>query len=165
MKMPSVRATYFISFIIIASLISTTFYLQKYDGMVPCPLCLLQRIVFALLGVVFFFGMVSSATKFKRGIIGVLACIFSLVGILLSGRQVWLQHLPADKNADCGVSLQYLMHVLPLKQLITKIAQGTAECSVKGWEFLNLSLAEWSLVFFILFLLVSVGQTLRKSKN
>ncbi len=162
MKMPSLRMTYFICFMIVAFLIATSVYLQKYDGIIPCPLCLLQRIDLALLGILFFFGCAFSIKRCGAWFVGVLALIVSSAGILLAGRQVWLQHLPPDKNADCGVNLQYLLHVLPYDQVFAKIMQGSAECAQKSWQFLSISLAEWSLLFFILFWVISVGQLLRK---
>lgn len=163
MKMPSIRLTYFFGFLLTTTVIATTFYLQKYDGMMPCPLCVLQRIAFGLLGVLFFFGILTGENKIGRWLIGTLGALTAFGGIFLSGRQVWLQHLPPDKNADCGVSLEYLMHVLPYDQLLAKILQGTAECSVKSWELLGFSLAEWSFLFFILLFILCIAQMLRKS--
>src|SRR3990167_6179188 len=150
MKILTERATYFIGFFITAILISMTFYLEKYDGFIPCPLCLLQRIALGILGVLFFSGIVWAYNKFARFFISTLASLVALLGILLSGRQVWLQHSP-NQEADCGVSLQYLLKALPFDQVVKKIMQGTAECSQTGWEFLRFSLAEWSLVCFIFF--------------
>ncbi|EKD73439.1 MAG: hypothetical protein ACD_45C00316G0003 [uncultured bacterium] len=161
MKIPSERLMYFISLVIIALLLSATFYLEKYDGFIPCPLCILQRITFGILGVLFFVGMLLPNIKLARLLISILAGLFSLFGIYLSGRQVWLQHLPADPNADCGVSLQYLIKALPFDQAIARIMQGTAECSQTGWEFLHLSLADWSLLCFIVFFGVCLLQLSR----
>jgi disulfide bond formation protein DsbB len=165
MKLPSERATYFIGFILTLGLLAVTFYLQKFDGFIPCPLCILQRVTFIGLGIFFFLGWTFSARKLISALFGILAFLVSLLGILLSGRQVWLQHLPPDKNADCSVSLQYLMHALPFDQVIAKIMQGTAECSQKGWEFLSLSMAEWSLIWFVAFFVlcfIQIVRTLRR---
>ncbi len=161
MKMPSQRSTYLLGFLITAALLAATLYIQKYDGFVPCPLCILQRITFFGLGIFFLLGWFFGTHKIASVLISVLACLFSMLGVLLSGRQVWLQHLPPDKNADCSVSLQYLIHALPFDQVIAKIMQGTAECSQKGWELLNLSMAEWSLVWFTAFLVLSLIQIVR----
>lgn len=150
-----------IGFIIAAILIGTTFYLQQFDGFIPCPLCILQRITLGLLGIVFFIGAVFSFKKTGQIILSTFASLVALLGTFLSGRQVWLQHLPPDKNADCGASLQYLIHVLPFDQVISKILQGTAECAQKGWEFFNLSLASWSLICFIGFFIFCLYQIKR----
>jgi len=148
-------------FMIVAILIGITFYLQQFDGFIPCPLCILQRITLGLLGIVFFMGAALPFKKTGQIILSTFASLVALLGTFLSGRQVWLQHLPPDKNADCGASLQYLIHVLPFDQVISKILQGTAECAQKGWEFLNLSLASWSLICFIGFFIFCLFQIKR----
>lgn len=161
MKILSERVTYLFGFLIAAGLLGMTFYLQKFDGFIPCPLCILQRITLISLCILFLLAWILGTKKIVSLFFSLLASLISLVGILLSGRQVWLQHMPKDQNADCGVSLQYLIHALPFDQVIAKILHGTAECSEKGWEFLRLSLAEWSLIWFVIFFLLCVIQLTR----
>ncbi len=161
MKLFSLRLTYLIGFIIILLLLGGTTFLQLYEGVTPCPLCALQRITMAALGVTFFFAAAIHLKKFGYLFFGTLAFLLALLGALLSGRQVWLQHLPPNQSADCGVSLQYMLHVLPLHQVLMKVIAGGAECAQIGWQFLNLSLAEWSLIWFVLFLLVTILQLKR----
>lgn len=165
MNLTSERSTYFMGFIAILMMIGLTFYLEKYDGLIPCPLCLLQRISFSLLGAFFLLGVLISQKKSYRLFVGLMSTLMALSGLFLSGRQVWLQHLPPDSNADCGMSLQYLMKVLPFDQVMAKIMQGTAECSQKGWEFLHLSLAEWSFICFGVFFLLCLLQVKRALSN
>lgn len=161
MKKLSLRTLYFMGFILTASLLCITFYLENFDGFVPCPLCILQRIILVLLGIVFLMGMLFAVKRLGNMLLSLLASVFALIGIFLSGRQVWLQHMPPDKNADCGANLQYLIHVLPFDQVLAKILHGTAECAQKGWEFLQLSLAEWSLICFIGFFILSLFLIIR----
>lgn len=161
MNKSSERTSYFIAFILIAILLGVTFYLQNFEGFAPCPLCILQRITLGLLGVIFFIGSVLTLKKIGKILLSTCASLITSLGIFLSGRQVWLQHLPPDKNADCGASLQYLIHVLPFDQAVSKVLQGTAECAQKGWEFLQLSLAEWSLICFVGFFIFCLFQMRR----
>jgi protein dithiol:quinone oxidoreductase len=161
MNMLSRRFVYFLGFIAITLLLSGAFYLEKYDGFNPCPLCVLQRIDVAFLGIVFFMGAVIPFKKIGSVILGFISLFVALIGIFLAGRQVWLQHLPPNSNADCGVSLQYLMHVLPLDEVMKKVLQGTAECSQTGWELMHISLAEWSLACFVGFAVLALWQTWR----
>jgi len=160
----SQRALYLIGFLLTAALLGITFYLQSYDGFIPCPLCILQRMTLCLLGIIFFLGCALNLKKIGHIFLSLLASSITLIGIFLSGRQVWLQHLPVNENTDCGVSLRYLINVLPFDQVISKILRGTAECSQKGWEFLHFSLAEWSLFCFIGFLFFCLFQ-LKRSLN
>ncbi|HSW93099.1 MAG TPA: disulfide bond formation protein B [Gammaproteobacteria bacterium] len=161
MKRLSQRRLYLIGFLFILALLGIAFYLQQFDGFAPCPLCILQRITLALLGMLFFIGSVFSFKKVGTFFWGMLTSLVALLGVFLSGRQVWLQHLPPDKNADCGASLQYLIHVLPFDQIISRVLTGTAECGREGGTFFLLSLADWSLLCFIgffIFCLFLIGR-------
>ena len=85
----------------------------------------------------------------------------ALLGILLAGRQVWLQFFFPGDPAECGVSIQYMLQVLTFKEMAQKIFAGSAECTQRGWEFLQLNMAEWSFIWFILLLIVA-GYLLKK---
>ncbi len=161
MKILSLRQTYFLGLLWVIGLLLISYYLQTHDGMIPCPLCILQRIAMCLLGFCFLIGTLMTTTRLKSILVGCVSCFISILGIVLSGRQVWLQQLPPNLTADCGASLDYLLHVLPLDQVVQKIFQGTAECSEINWQFLHLSLAEWSLFTFFYLLVFSLFQLKR----
>src|SRR5204863_960626 len=122
----------------------------------PCPLCSLQRLAFCFLSVTFLFGLLLCCYKTARFIINCLATLFAISGIFLASRQIWLQLHPLSGNSECGVSLQYMMQVLPMNEVVQKVFEGSAECTQRGWEFLSLTMAQWSLIWFIAFLLVSL---------
>jgi disulfide bond formation protein DsbB len=152
---------YWLAFIAIAVLLGSAQYLELYKGIIPCPLCILQRIVFALLGLFFMLGMPFSSKTWGRLSIGIICALFSGLGIALATRQVWLQHYATNQPANCEVGLQYMFQVLPFKEVIMKMLQGGAECSHVGWTLFYLSLAEWSVICFIFFFLFSIFQMRR----
>lgn len=161
MKVFSPRLMYLYAFLLIVAMLGLGFYLQFEEGINPCPLCILQRVTLAVMGIVFFFGILLAGKKCCRIGIGLLSFLISLVGIFLAGRQVWLQHLPANQSGDCGVSLQYMLQVLPLHEVAKKIFEGTAECSRVDWSFVGLSMAEWTLVWFVVLGGFSLWQAFR----
>lgn len=152
------QTNYFIAFIAVALLLGGAAYLQIYMGVNPCPLCLLQRFTLGALGAVFLLGVVCSSKACGRWITGLLSLIVSSAGIILSGRQVWLQYYPAQTGENCEASLQYLLSAFPLDQVIKKIFVGGTECSRVDWQFMHVSLAQWSFICFIFFLLFSFWQ-------
>ncbi len=156
----SVRLIWLSSFLLTVFLLIFSFWLQAHDGMIPCLLCLLQRFVFVILAVIFLLGILGSSRLFHKTT-ALLAFLAASAGVFFAGRQVWLQHLPAGEQADCGVSLHYLMEILPWDQVVTRVLQGSAECSRVTWQFLHLSLAEWSLIFFVFFAVISLVQFIR----
>lgn len=152
----TMRNTYLVGFLIVVGLLSTSVYFQLVDGMTPCPLCTLQRITFGLLGMVFLAGIIWHRKYFNRLIINLSCLLTSCLGIFFAGRQVWLQNFPPPGNAECGASLQYMMQVLPVNEVIQKVFAGTAECTQRGFEFMHLNMAEWALVWFVGFLVLSI---------
>jgi disulfide bond formation protein DsbB len=43
-----------------------------------------------------------------------------------------------------------MLKKLPLTQALEKILTGSGECAEVGWKFLGLSIAGWSLAWFVL---------------
>lgn len=162
-KYGTVQFRYFLAFLLIVFLLAGMTYLQYYKGINPCALCIVQRFVFGMVGLVFFMGIFAKTT-FLRFLVGILGSLFSLAGITLAGRQVWLQHFPNEATGNCDVGVTYMLKALPLDQVISKIYSGGAECTHVDWEFLNMTLAQWSLVGFIICLLFCLWQ-LKFSKN
>lgn len=161
-KVPSKRASYFYAFVVSAFLLLSSIYLQMSAGLQPCPLCVLQRIAFILIAVLFLFGAVAKLRKIGNSVTAILASLSALLGIFLSGRQVWLQHTPNHADGTCAASLEYMLQVLPFDQVLKNIFQGSVECTQVGWRFLALSLAEWSLICFVIFMIFSIWQLRRK---
>ncbi|MDX1901577.1 MAG: disulfide bond formation protein B [Gammaproteobacteria bacterium] len=155
MHLLSGRLFWFNGFLLTLFLVGVSFWLENYAGVIPCPLCLLQRFTFITMGVFFLLGTFFDA-RIWHIMLGSITSLLSLTGVLLSGRQVWLQYLPQDQQSDCGVSLTYLFKILPPSQALSKILEGSTECARVAWKFLSLSLAEWSLIFFVLFLIFSL---------
>jgi len=152
----NIRSIYLIGFFLIVALLSTSLYLQFFEGIEPCPLCSLQRIAFCGLGLSFLFGLFAYVKPMGQRIINSLLVFFSFLGMMFAGRQVWLQHFPSASSKECGVSLQYMMKVLPVNEIMQKIFEGSAECTLRSWDFLSLTMAEWSLLWFLFFFALSL---------
>ena len=144
------RLGYLAGFLMSGGLIAYALYLQYYEYQDPCPLCLLQRVVYIALMVVFFAGALHGPRRPGALIYGAVLVVISLVGAGVAGRHVWLQHLPKDKVPECGPGLAYILDRFPLLDAFGKILRGSGECAEVGWTLLGLSAAEWSLAWFVL---------------
>ncbi len=144
------RLGYLAGFLISGGLILYALYLQYYEYQNPCPLCILQRLTYIALMVIFLIGALHGPRRTGALVYGTLAVIVSLVGAGTAARHVWLQHLPKDKVPECGPGLGYILDRFPLFNALEKIFRGSGECAEAGWKLLGLSIAEWSLVWFIL---------------
>lgn len=152
------RSVCLYAFLIVIGMLGLAAYLQFVKGIHPCPLCLLQRFVLMILGVIFFLGWLLPVKRRGQIIIGITSLFFSIVGIIFAGRQVWIQHLPtANQSANCEVSLEYLLHVLPFHEIIARVFSGAADgCGAVEWTFLSFSMASWTLAAFIGFGLFAI---------
>lgn len=144
------RLGYLAGFLMSGGLIAYALYLQYYEYQNPCPLCILQRVVYIVLMVVFLIGALHGPRRTGVYVYSALLTVVSLVGAGIATRHVWLQHLPKDKVPECGPGLNYMLDRFPLVEAFAKIFRGSGECAEVGWKLLGLSVAEWSLVWFIL---------------
>jgi disulfide bond formation protein DsbB len=143
------RLGYLVGLLVCAGLIGFALYLQHVQGEDPCPLCILQRIAFIGMGAVFLVGALHGPARRGAIVYGTLAVIVATIGGGIAGRQVWLQSLPKDKVPACGPGLEYMLDRFPLSQALQKILAGSGECAEVGWRFLGLSIAGWSLLWFV----------------
>lgn len=133
------------------------FFLQRYMGLTPCPLCIFQRIGLMVMGG---FALIAVLINPKSVALKILLWIGSLAGIgwatSVAARHVWLQHLPADQVPSCGPGLDYWLDTLPMQQVLKEVFAGSGECASISWRFLGLSIPEQSLIFFAILLLVHI---------
>ncbi len=133
------------------------FFLQRYMGLTPCPLCIFQRIGLMVMGG---FALIAVLINPKSIAFKLLLWMGSLAGIgwatSVAARHVWLQHLPADQVPSCGPGLDYWLDTLPMQQVLKEVFAGSGECASISWQFLGLSIPEQSLIFFAVLLLVHI---------
>ena len=142
------------------------YYLEHFEGLEPCPLCILQRLTYMAITLVAFAAFMLNPKKLGSIIYFSLIDLLALVGLGIAGRQVWLQHLPEDKVPECGPGLDYMMEVFPFMEAMEMIFTGSGECAEVKWRFLSFSIAEWSVVMFIAILLAcALGVILRVKQS
>ncbi|MBI2223814.1 MAG: disulfide bond formation protein B [Betaproteobacteria bacterium] len=158
------RLGYLAGLLICGALFAFALYLQYYEYQNPCPLCILQRIAFIAMMVVFLAGAIHGPRRTGAIIYSTLLVIIAAIGAGIATRHVWLQHLPKDQVPECGPGLEYMLNRFPLTQALEKVFRGSGECAEVGWTFLTLSIAEWSLAWFVLLgvLAVYIGAAARK---
>jgi disulfide bond formation protein DsbB len=147
-----------------AGLLGFGYFLQHVKGLEPCPLCLVQRAFFYLLIVVFMLCAIHGPQAWGRRVYGFVAMLFAAGGFATASRQVWLQHLPADKVPACGPDLAFMLENLPLARTLEKLFAGSGQCAEVQWTFLSLSIAEWALAWFAAFFLLGLWLLIRREK-
>jgi len=144
------RAGFALAALACVLLLGYGYFLQFNRGLEPCPLCLIQRgFFYAVLAVCLAGAAHNRSPAFYAGV----AALFAAGGAAAAARQVWLQRLPPDKVPQCGPDLFFMLDNFPLSRTLKTLISGTGECAVVDWTFLGLSIAEWSLLWFIAFVL------------
>jgi protein dithiol:quinone oxidoreductase len=147
--LPPRRIGYVLGFVVCAALMAFALYLQYGLGLDPCPLCILQRVAVIAMGVVFLIAALHNPDRGGATFYALLQLVLGGAGAALALRQVWLQSLPKDQVPVCGMSLSYMLDTLPFTDTLKKVFEGSGECAEKAWEFMHLSIAGWTLVFFV----------------
>lgn len=144
------RQGYLVGFAVCAALLAFAYYLQYVEYQEPCPLCLLQRAVYYSMAAVFVVGAIHGPGAVGASIYSAILLLLASGGVVVAGRQVWLQLLPKDQVPACGPGLNYLLERFPLADALKRVFAGSGECAESGWSFLGLTIAGWSLVWFVL---------------
>ena len=147
--LPPRRIGYLLGFFVCAGLMGYALYLQYVMDLEPCPLCILQRVAVIAMGLVFLIAGLHNPGRAGAGVYALLQLVIGGTGAAIAARQVWIQSLPKDQVPACGMGLDYMLETLPFTDALQKIFEGSGECAEKGWEFLHLSIAGWTLVFFV----------------
>ncbi len=157
------RGVFSTLFLLSAGLLGFGYYLEVAGGLEPCPLCLLQRLFFGLIGMTSLTAVLHNAKLVAVRVYSALIALFSLAGAIVAGRQVWLQHLSPDQVPECGPGLSYMLETSPLGEVLLKVLKGSSDCAEVIWRFMGLSIPEWALAMFAILFLVSTVQMFRSA--
>jgi disulfide bond formation protein DsbB len=135
---------------VVGGIFCSALVLQYFLREDPCPLCMVQRAVFVVIGVLFFIAALHNAKALGAKIYSVLIALVALSGVGVALRHIWIQHLPKDQVPGCGPGLDFMLKNFPLSEVWQELMHGSGECAEKGWTFLALGLPEWALVWYVL---------------
>lgn len=145
----SYRLLSFLGFLGCVAGLAFALYLQHFKGFEPCPMCIFQRVAMAAAGVFFLLGAIHGPKGGGRWVYAGLAGLGAIGGALIAARHVWLQNLPADQVPACGPTLDYLLGMLPVMEVVQMVLKGDGNCAKIDAQWLGLSLPTWTLVAFI----------------
>lgn len=155
------RGSYLLGWLLCFTMLGVAVYLEQVKGLAPCPLCQLQRLVFAGLGIVFLTAMLQNPSGIGVKIYGTSIFVLALLGGSVALRQLWLQYTPQVPTANCGVGLGYLLGALPLSDALKLILQGSGDCAIIHWRLFGLTLPGWALLGFIATGFLGIWQNFR----
>jgi protein dithiol:quinone oxidoreductase len=136
-------------------------YLQHYQGLEPCPMCVVQRYTLVLIALCAGLGAALGG-RFGLAVGGWLTVLFGAFGAFVAARQSWLQWYPPEMPA-CGRDIYGMIETFPLQRLVPMIFKGSGDCSKIDWTFLGGSIANWSFVAQAGIAVVTIALLLRRS--
>jgi disulfide bond formation protein DsbB len=146
---------------IAGALLCIALLMEHVMGLAPCPLCMMQRLWVAMVGVIAYIGLLHNP---RWGIYPLFGCVAATIGGGFSIRQLWLQSLPADQVPACGPDLQYMLDAFPLSDVLVAMTSGTGDCAEIAWSFLGLSIPAWVLMGFAVLFATNVAQLRQGSR-
>ena len=130
---------------------------QHALGMQPCAWCILQRLLFLVLGLVCIVGSLLHLAVLRRAM-AVLALLLASAGVAAA----IYQHEVAAKLASCDLTLaDKIVNALDLERLWPAMFQITASCADSHVTMLGLPYERWSLGLFALVALVALTVIVR----
>ena len=142
----STRQLNLAGFLACAGMMAYALYAEHVLLLMPCPLCVFQRMAVISLGIVFLVAAIHDPAVWGRRIYAGLLFAAAATGAGVAGRHVWLQHLPADEVPACGPGFDYIIDAFPLSDALRMIFTGSGECASIDWQFVGLSMPAWVLI-------------------
>jgi len=156
MRVKSLRLFSFLPFIATVLMLAYAYYEQYVEFLDPCPLCLVQRLIILIIGLLYFITFIYPPQFIGRKIFAISIVLVTLIGSAVSARHVWLQHLPPDEVPACGPGLSFMLDNFPLTSVLKDLFTGSGECAEITWRFLGLTMPMWTLISFIGFILYTI---------
>jgi disulfide bond formation protein DsbB len=129
-----------------AALLAYAYYAQFVLHLEPCPLCIFQRVGVFSIGVIFLLAASHDPVSWGRRVYALLLAAAALVTIGVALRHLYVQHLPEGSVPACGASLDFMLKVFSLSEVLVKVLTGSGECAKVTWQFLGLAMPAWVLV-------------------
>jgi disulfide bond formation protein DsbB len=127
--------------------------IQEIYSLDPCPLCITQRIVFLISGVVF---LTFYLRPFNKWIEFFVLLAINLFGLVFALRHVLIQKKIIQIPAECGIDLGYMFDNFPLTEMFELVFRGTGDCSEIDWTLIGITIPEWSALWFVIFIIITV---------
>ncbi|KAF2409175.1 disulfide bond formation protein B [Pseudomonas antarctica] len=159
MSLAPSRSLFLLAFMAGALTLGASFYLEYGALLRPCFLCQVQRIFLATFTLINLVAAIHNPKRSSAAYFYWLASMgCTLLGAITAVRQVLLQNAAAEQAADCWPSLQYMIENLSMWQALQLTVKGTVDCAEINWTLFDLSLPEWSLLFFVAMLILGITQ-------
>ena len=159
----STRQLNLAGFLACAGMMAYALYAEHVLMLMPCPLCVFQRMAVIALGIIFLVAAIHDPAGNGRRVYAALVLLAGGAGVGVAGRHVWLQNLPADEVPACGPGFNYIMDSFPVADALKMIFTGSGECATTDWQFIGLSMPAWVVIAVTVVTIAGLWNNLRQT--
>lgn len=159
------RSLFFMVFTAGILALGASYYLEYTVGLMPCSLCLVQRLFLSVLIACCAVAAVHGPRRFGLSLYWFGALSASLGGTMAAWRQVLLQSDSLHHMAQCSPGMQESFGHLPWLCALRRMFNDNEDCAQLSWTLFDLSIPEWSLLFFVAMSILAIYQLLRLAWN
>jgi disulfide bond formation protein DsbB len=140
------------------ALVGAALYLQHAQGMLPCPLCVIQRYFYLGIAVFSLIGAFSGKIKGGAG----LALLCALGGLGYVGKHLYVL---AHPGFSCGIDpMQTTLNKIPTATLMPWMFRADGLCEAAQETVFGLNVPQWSAVWFVILTLALVWTLVRRAR-
>ena len=151
---PFIRIIFLTVFLICAGSLVYAVYLQLVKNLLPCPLCVAQRLSCWVIGLAAIVAVAHNPRSLGRRLYSGVMMIAALLGGVVATRHSWLVRYP--DSFECGISSEEkFLNSLPIARWWPTMFEANGDCSESSWEFMSLAIPDWSAILFILMAILS----------
>lgn len=133
---------------------------QHVFSMLPCPWCILQRVIFIAIGVLAGLGWALQAGLAQK-LLAALAALLAASGIAAA----WYQHTVAAKSYSCNLTMaDRIIEALHLEAAVPFLFRIEASCADAAVDLLGLPYEYWSGALFALLLVLLASAVVKKAR-
>lgn len=141
------------------ALIGAALYLQHAQEMLPCPLCVIQRYLFLVIGIASLAGALSGKLRAGAGV----ALLAALGGLGVVGKHLYVL---ANPGFSCGIDpMETMLNKIPTATLMPWLFEADGLCENATDALFGLSIPQWSAVWFVLLTLALVWVLAAKRRS
>ena len=156
------RSLNLLGFLSCAGMMAYALYAEHVLYLMPCPLCIFERIAVIFLGVIFLIAALHNPAGNGRTVYTSLIGLAAAAGAGVAGWHVYIQNLPAEEVPSCGPGFNYIMDTFNFGEALRMIFTGSGECASIDWVFLGLSMPAWVLITTVVIGAAGIWNNLRR---
>jgi disulfide bond formation protein DsbB len=142
------RSPFIFALLVGFGMFSTGVVLGHVMRLAACPLCILQRMLYLTLGLSAVLGLLVWQYRAGRVISSLLMVASAGCGVFVAGYQTYIQRFAHDVQCS-GEAAWWELFVDWAGERAPLLFHASGLCSDPAWKLMSLSIAEWSLIAFI----------------